>query len=161
VLPKSASGLKIINDSIPNIINLSLESQNVTFKIPICTFNNSAPLNSKYEHYGVKTAFSDTFANFKNVNDSGYLYVEAPSNSSNISLDKFGVTMNQTERFQFNANRNEPLVLREWVYGWEDYSDFSFMDEFISLPIDCYPFIFILRDKLSNRILFLGKITKP
>ncbi|MBN1604829.1 MAG: hypothetical protein JW915_24690 [Chitinispirillaceae bacterium] len=154
VLPRSEHGLNVVNDSAQHLLDLPVISDSVMITLPICTSRTHTTAVSRYNYYNVRTPFSKSDADFKHINDTAYLYIDAMSNSSEVSWDTSGIHISQTGYIQLNEN-------------FRSNSSFQGMVEYYNLVVsqksfvDCYPFVYMVKDRCSNRIICIGKLVEP
>ncbi len=156
ILPKSEYGLKVVNDSAVYLTDFPFKSESVTFNLPICKYQISALLVSLYKHYNVDIPFSKSEADFSEISDSECLYVEDIYNLLELQWNESGVNIYQTGNIQFNEHVKTAHNGTSYAGETTSYSLNIF-----EFPIDCYPFVFIVRERYSNRIVFFGKLVDP
>lgn len=164
--PKSTDAVYQIFDSVQTLLLKPLNLRKIEFLLPKVINEVVTNLNSFYTNSGFNSGFSEQSANFSNINNAGYLYLDSVINKYSIKIDISGIDISSTDKVQFYAQENEPEYL--WVLFWMDLSyngkfiPSDFYDFFFeTVKIDCYPFIYIVKDKRSGKMLFSGFISNP
>ena len=106
------------------------------FKMPRFSCESSLDLHELLPAMGMVTPFSPANADFSGMSAGGGAWIEASGHKARISVDEYG-----TE-----------AAAGTYAGGW--------LSLVIPLTID-RPFIFLIRDRPTGTILFLGRVLDP
>ena len=121
-----------------------LSSREVILRMPKFKFETSFSVNQALQELGIKTAFSPTEADFSGMyqTDGEPLYISEVIHKAFVDVDEEGTEAAAVTAIVMRAAvaqpDNEPLLL-----------EFN------------HPFLFLIRDRQSGLILFIGKVTNP
>lgn len=118
-------------------ISNHLTTQAIDFSMPKFTFTRTSSLRSILESLGMTDAFDAVRANFSGIDGKRDLYVGAVFHQAFVSVDEEG-----TEAAAATA-----IVT----------ATTGFISPNLTLKID-HPFIFLIRDRQTGLILFMGKV---
>lgn len=118
-----------------------LMEREIDFAMPKFQMEYSKKLNEELKVMGMQRAFEENAADFSNISEAAQLFISAVQHKSFIEVNESGteaaaatsVTIGTT-----SVDPNQPLLIR--------------VDR---------PFLFAIRDKQANNILFLGKMMNP
>ncbi len=118
-----------------------LTKREIDFAMPKFRMEYNKKLNDELKEMGMQRAFDEQAADFSNISESAQLFISAVQHKSFIEVNESGaeaaaatsVTVGTT-----SAGPGQPLTIR--------------VDR---------PFLFAIREKQANNILFLGKMMNP
>jgi serpin B len=120
-------------------IQESIQPTTVALKLPKFQFNSSYDLNETLQVMGMVDAFNPATADFSGMDGQRDLFISAALHKAFVSVDERGT---------------------EAAVSTIVSVEVSSAPEFIELTID-RPFIFVIQDRRSGAILFLGRLVKP
>lgn len=134
---------KEYNDLVKKLIPASQNDKIIELTIPKFSYDYEAKLKEDLMSLGITDAFSTSKANFKKMSDT-YLYVEEAIHKSKIEFTESGL---KAAAVIIISNRN---------FGISDEPKFQKMKIEINKP-----FLYIIRDKKTSEILFIGTVYQP
>lgn len=165
IMPKSSS-LKdyiqnLTTDKLTSTINelkpIALENfkdgvvTNIVANIPVFKFQDKLDLVNALKNIGVTDVFSDARANLSNlVNDSTGLYIGQAMHQTTVDFSNDGI----------KASAATALVGGKGFSGCGFKYNFNIPVEKIDLTFD-NPYLFLIRDKNSGTIWFVGTVYEP
>jgi len=118
----------------------ALRVERVAVTLPTFTFESTFGLKDKMSAMGMPTAFTGS-ADFSRMVDGGGIYMDEAYHKTFIGVDEKG-----TEAAAATA-----IVFRET--SWNPHADYAFTAD--------RPFMFLIRDRLTGVILFVGRVMDP
>ncbi len=167
MMPKEGQFESFSESLEENLLNISnsLTPEERVFNLPKFNINSNHDLESFMKQQGMVDAFNEDEADFSGVNDLGYLYLSDFSLNVNFQMDKNSVSGKSTASAINEATADEsPFV---WNHGYVGNSGGTgFTGTTISCPMiyvkagepDARPFIFFIRDKNTNSLLYIGRL---
>lgn len=145
ILPKS-NNIKDAEDSFANINELknSLKSEKVSVSLPKFKFETKYMMANTLSEIGMPTAFSPGDADFSGMDGTRNLYISEVVHQAFVAVDENG-----TEAAAATA-----------VIMYETSIPTTPEPEPKIFKAD-HPFIFLIQDKNSGEILFMGRVEKP
>jgi serine protease inhibitor len=128
-------------DTLGNIFN-KMEQKNIQIHMPIFTFDFSADLITVLEKLGMKKAFTSE-ADFSGISTEEKLFINSVKHKTFIKVTKYGV----------EAAAATSLALVGSAMSSEQ-------PELIEMIVD-KPFLFTIREKTKDSLMFLGKVENP
>lgn len=116
-----------------------MQDRLVDLHLPKFTLSAQLPLKAALQQFGMQEAFSPGSANFSAITDSSQLFVDNAMHQAVISVDETGT---------------EAAAATSAVIGVIS------SPEYAALRID-RPFIFMIRQRSTGAILFIGRVTQP
>jgi serine protease inhibitor len=118
-----------------------LNKAQVEIRFPRFKFEYERTLNDDLKSLGMIKAFSDTEADFTNINPNGGLYISFVKHNSFVEVNETGT----------EAAAVTTVGVGTTSAGPPQYIDFNANK----------PFIFAIRESTTNAILFMGKVCNP
>ena len=120
----------------------SFSKQNVEITFPRFKFEYDRTLNNDLTNLGMGKAFSDTEADFTNINPNGGLYISYVKHDSYVEVNETGTEAAAVTVVAISATMAGP---------GNEYHTFLVNK----------PFVFAIRETTTNTILFMGKVSNP
>lgn len=108
----------------------------VHLTLPRFSFSTHAPLDGPLRALGVRSAFDPTAADFSRMTDGGGLFVSAVEHEAFIEVDESGTEAAASTGVAM-AGSHGPTIQAD------------------------RPFLFLIRDRATNAILFMGRVLDP
>jgi len=115
----------------------SLDSTDMTVVMPKFEFEYSVRLNDILSDMGMAIAFDPNLADFSGINPTAELYIDRVQHKAFVRVDEVGTEAAAATSVDFGVTSAPPVF-----------------------QID-RPFIFVLRERISGTILFMGKVVDP
>jgi serine protease inhibitor len=143
LLPAAGTNIDDFSNALtPQIWNSSisgLASREIELYLPKFKFEYDKTLNGMLKSMGMSVAFSTTDADFTNIDRRGQLYISEVKHKTYVQVDEEGTTAAAVTSVGIGATSiGQNTVMR----------------------ID-RPFVFVIRERHSGTILFIGKIVEP
>lgn len=118
----------------------NLKKEEGTIQLPKFKLENKYLLNKVLKQLGMEIAFDKGKADFTNMNKSGGIYIDEVLHKTFVQVDEEGT---------------EATAVTSVSFGVTSAGGNGFL-----MRVD-RPFVFIIKEKNSNSILFMGKVIKP
>ena len=127
---------------VGSLFNKNQRKTSVKVKLPKFNITYSRNLNKDLEHLGMKNMFIERVADFSRIDGTRDLFVSF---------------VKQDVAIEVNEEGSEAAAATAVVLDLTESASFTFSESFI---VD-QPFLFFIRDKQTEMMLFLGKIVDP
>lgn len=147
ILPNDKKGLPKIEAALnmawiqENIATMSSQKLNVW--LPQMDLTQSFKLNTTLEQMGMKQAFSPQAANFSGISDQGNLFISSVVHKSFLKVDEKGTEAAAATGVSI-AVTSMPMPSKPPIMFKADH-----------------PFLFLIREKDTGLILFMGRLENP
>ena len=137
LLPKDGNDINDLVDSL-NVNSLSAQfySTEIELSLPKFELECKTSLNDVLKAMGMDIAFNEALADFTRINQNGGLYIDEVLHKTYIKIDEEGTAAAAVTSISVSLTS---------------------MPETIDFRVD-KPFMFIIREKHSGTILFIGKV---
>ena len=127
---------------VGSLFNKNQRKTSVKVKLPKFNITYSRNLNKDLEHLGMKNMFIERVADFSGIDGTRDLFVSF---------------VKQDVAIEVNEEGSEAAAATAVIFDLTESASFTFYTPFI---VD-QPFLFFIRDKQTEMMLFLGKIVDP
>ncbi len=142
LLPTLEQGLAAMENSLSakklETLLTSLKSTQVDLRLPRFSISTDAPLKEVLGSMGIRSALNAGAADFSGITSQGELFLSAVLHQARIKVDEAGTTASAA-----TAGVGVPR------------GGFS-----VPFHVD-HPFVFLLRDSISDSIVFVGRVVRP
>ena len=142
LLPNMEQGLAAMENSLSakklETLLIELKSAQVDLRLPRFSISTDAPLREVLENMGMRSALNAEAADFSGITPQGDLFLSTVLHQARIKVDEKGTTASAA-----TAGVGVPR------------GGFS-----VPFHVD-HPFVFLLRDSISDSIVFVGRVVRP
>lgn len=144
LLPKERDGIYSLEQSLDtqkiDSIRDMLEHQPLTVKIPKFEFETKYDLVGLLRNLGVEDAFDENQANFGGITDEP-VYIDKATHKTFVSVDEEGTEAAAITALVVRPTSGPPTPQHQFIAD--------------------HPFVFIIQEKETNEILFIGRVSNP
>ena len=144
LLPKEIEGLESIEKSMNKVkldsIKDSMSRQPLTVQFPKFEFETEYNLIKPLESLGLKDAFDRDNADFQGITDE-QVYLEQAAHKAFVNVNEEGTEAAAITALVFRATSGPPEPIAEFVAD--------------------HPFMFVIQEKETGEILFIGRLANP
>jgi len=134
--------IESINQEVWNTTLTTMEiTKNVNLKLPKFTFETDKSLNNVLSAMGMEVAFKPFEANFGKINPASDLYISNVKHKSFVEVNEEGTEAAAVTSVEFELT-SMPI------------------NDDLNLTFD-RPFVFVVYEKSTNTLLFIGEVQKP
>lgn len=136
--------IKDLSNITSNLTPASNTKDGIKISIPKFSYEYELSLKADLQKLGITDAFSDTLADFTNISTKKPLYVGGALHKANIDFEEKGIK----------------AAASTVIYYLDESASFPNQKKPIEVTID-KPFLYLIRDKNTNEIWFVGTIYEP
>ena len=144
LLPKDRDGINSLEKSLDmqklDSINSMMDRQPLTVHIPKFEFETEYGLVGLMKNLGIHDAFDKDNANFEGITDE-QVYLKQAKHKAFVSVDEEGTEAAAVTALVVSAQSGPPTPEHEFIAD--------------------HPFVFVIQEKDTGEILFLGKVVDP
>lgn len=144
LLPKDRDGIEsleqLMNKNKFDSIKNSMTKQPLTVEMPKFEFETEYDLISPLEHLGLHDAFDEDMADFQGITDE-QIYLAQAKHKAFVNVDEEGTEAAAITALVFEFTSGPPEPVNEFIAD--------------------HPFMFIIQEKETGEILFIGRLVSP